>query len=422
MLDDNRRAQLDGIVQKMHANGESDEAIQMLVDDFKGKYAQPDKGSALSRFGSALADAIPEPIRHPSMFAEVPGAVMDLARENPMALVNPMSMIGNDIANQSIQTFQDQRAKGTNLASSLAAGIPVVGPAAAQVGEEIGQGDYASAAGHAIPLLAPFVAKDISRAAGAVTRPVGAATRTGATVAKNAALGAVKTGATNAFDALLEGKGFSGGAAHGLKGAAKGGFEAGKAAFEARKALAKVVEDHPVLAERVAPILKETPAPKKLTVAQKNAKLKELGWRPKDYNKLTPAEANRVIEAGETWPPGKGSMSASIGEPATGVTNKGYSSKSPNEKFARNNTPNAKVAATDEGLSDLLQQSIENPRLPKSIKKPEVQAEVIADEIIKLRQEGKSRVKISSEIAKKYGLPVSNTNFVVADFLKSSGL
>jgi len=38
-LDPQRRAQLDGIVQKMQANGESDDYIQSVVNDFKAKYS-----------------------------------------------------------------------------------------------------------------------------------------------------------------------------------------------------------------------------------------------------------------------------------------------------------------------------------------------------------------------------------------------
>lgn len=38
-LSDNQRTQLDGIVQKMIANGESEDTIRLVIDDFKGKYA-----------------------------------------------------------------------------------------------------------------------------------------------------------------------------------------------------------------------------------------------------------------------------------------------------------------------------------------------------------------------------------------------
>lgn len=57
MLTEDKRTQLDGIVQQMVANKESDQNIQAVVDDFKTKYSTQTKGSGLlSRIGSSLAE------------------------------------------------------------------------------------------------------------------------------------------------------------------------------------------------------------------------------------------------------------------------------------------------------------------------------------------------------------------------------
>lgn len=148
---------------------------------------------ALSRFGGALAEnLIPEAIRHPSMFAEAPGALQDVftwTQNNPDPFTsalgggNPLlgailKQFGVDTLGASKATYQDQMAKGNPLGAVLGA-TPFIGPPSAQVGEEIGQGNYAEAAGHATGLLAPFAAEGVGKAARAVTEPVGKAMAAG---------------------------------------------------------------------------------------------------------------------------------------------------------------------------------------------------------------------------------------------------
>ena len=54
-LSDTQRAKLDDIVQRMAANGESDDDIQFVVNDFKTKYAAPEREQET---GASLAPSV----------------------------------------------------------------------------------------------------------------------------------------------------------------------------------------------------------------------------------------------------------------------------------------------------------------------------------------------------------------------------
>lgn len=168
MLDENRKAQLLSVVRKMHEGGEDEDTIRRAVGLFKQQYETPEpQGSALGRAAGAFVEnLVPENIRHPSQLvdqvSQLPGAVADLARAGDPRLLNPLSFVASDIGQQAVDSAQRQRARGTNVVSSLAAGVPVIGPAIQQVGDNVEEGDYASALGHAGALALPFLAKGAS--------------------------------------------------------------------------------------------------------------------------------------------------------------------------------------------------------------------------------------------------------------------
>src|SRR4051812_13386439 len=54
ILNDADRKKLDGIIQKMETNGEPEESIRFVVDDFKSKYGVKKNGG-----GSESASAVP---------------------------------------------------------------------------------------------------------------------------------------------------------------------------------------------------------------------------------------------------------------------------------------------------------------------------------------------------------------------------
>ena len=55
VLEESSRQKLDGIVQKMSKNGESDDDIQFVVNDFKNKYGVKKKDEAISESSATLA-------------------------------------------------------------------------------------------------------------------------------------------------------------------------------------------------------------------------------------------------------------------------------------------------------------------------------------------------------------------------------
>lgn len=133
-------------------------------------------------FLSALAEnAIPEAIRNPSMIAQAPGALADVVRAqiesgDPSAFVAPgagpvLAQMGKDIAGSSAQAYQHQREMGASVPVAALAATPVIGPPAAQAGEEIGRGDYAAGLGHAAGMLAPFAVKPALSLAGKIPTP-----------------------------------------------------------------------------------------------------------------------------------------------------------------------------------------------------------------------------------------------------------
>lgn len=185
-----RRAQLDQIVTKMDADGAPSTDIQAIVSDFTGKYGQEAKPGGVRGFVETAAEnLVPEVIRHPSMLKDVPGAVSDIAQsDQPMlnaagapakVLGATVRQFGSDVLGASQQASQEQADKGNTL-GAIGAAVPLIGPAAAQAGEEIGQGETARGLGHAAGMLLPFAAGPAGRAAGKVVGPAGESAAAGA--------------------------------------------------------------------------------------------------------------------------------------------------------------------------------------------------------------------------------------------------
>lgn len=119
----------------------------------------------------------------------------------------------------------------------------------------------------------------------------------------------------------------------------------------------KVAEAVETAATKLSQKVKALPLPR--SYAGKAEALSKLNWPADVIKGLEADEIKAIIRAGETYPPGKGFLAAGVGEKANGRTAFGYSSRSPNERFARNNTPDARVATDSDDMMNLLQQSID---------------------------------------------------------------
>ena len=92
MLPENRRTQLDGIVQQMVNNGESDNDIQFVVNDFKTKYAaeQPspapqDLTSKLTERAKKVPISLNESLAIPRMGLRIAGQGIGAVYDTAMA-------------------------------------------------------------------------------------------------------------------------------------------------------------------------------------------------------------------------------------------------------------------------------------------------------------------------------------------------
>lgn len=152
---------------------------------------QPQQPSALSRFGTSLANTtgIPQMIRSASQ-EQAPTSIGQAVKQGLTNAItqSPPSLawqIGKNIWNQQKQQFSQagQAFKEGNYyeagGRALAGALPVVGPMAAQAGEQIRSGDVAGGLGTAVGAIgqvyAPKLASGATGAAGAVARGVGKA-------------------------------------------------------------------------------------------------------------------------------------------------------------------------------------------------------------------------------------------------------
>jgi|SRR5215471_3666411 len=136
-LPDDRRTQLDGIVQQMHSNGESDENIQAVVDDFKQKYATSQTGEFFSHLGEGL-----NPINW------VKGA-RDLTYNATMHPIDTFNALFNSAPMQA--KIKESWDKGNYLeaARHIVGLLPVIGPQIDEMGNKAGRGEVGAALGDA---------------------------------------------------------------------------------------------------------------------------------------------------------------------------------------------------------------------------------------------------------------------------------
>lgn len=74
VLEESSRQKLDGIVQKMSKNGESDDDIQFVVNDFKNKYGVKKKDEAISESSEIL---VPSPMQPSKKSGELPSNILE---------------------------------------------------------------------------------------------------------------------------------------------------------------------------------------------------------------------------------------------------------------------------------------------------------------------------------------------------------
>jgi hypothetical protein len=140
------RTKLDGIVSKMVANGEPDENIRAVVDDFKGRFyveqpkESPGLGSlASTAIGQGLKSLVTAPVNLLRMVGE------EAQNGSPMGL-GPR-LVGRLLIDPAME--QGRKAKDAfgqgriseGLGHGAAALLPGIGPAAAGIGEQVGSGD-----------------------------------------------------------------------------------------------------------------------------------------------------------------------------------------------------------------------------------------------------------------------------------------
>jgi len=162
-LSEDRRKQLDGIVQKMVANQESDDTIKTVVGDFKSKYAMQDKG---------FLPALWENINPMNLYqaGKAAGTVLFGPDEAAHQAARDL-WAGNEAEAQKARESFKQGKPILGTIQAAASGIPLLGPAIAQPMEEVAAGQYGAAAGHATGLALPgLVGKGITATAKATTK------------------------------------------------------------------------------------------------------------------------------------------------------------------------------------------------------------------------------------------------------------
>lgn len=154
-LSEEHRTKLDTIVSRMVSNGEPRENIQTVVNDFKAKYgtvepAQPKDAGFLSTLGKDIA--------------ALPGAIYNVSQHPVEFLENTLDRHAEQFRKAG-ESFQAGRKSGywgdysQAAGHALAGALPFIGPAAAEAGEEIGEGRYGEGAAHAVELLAPMAVR-----------------------------------------------------------------------------------------------------------------------------------------------------------------------------------------------------------------------------------------------------------------------
>lgn len=193
-LTEQNRARLDGIVQKMVANGEHDDAINFVVADFKQKYALPDKPAATEDFlpapksGAEKAWAVAKGLGRALNPVPVLEAASDLQRAATMGDMEASARTAQRLKGivgaqggefKTAAERADQGRYSEAAAHGLAGLLPVLGPAAAQAGEKFETDPY-GAAGESIGVLASAEAPRLLPPTLRATRAVGRGTASAA--------------------------------------------------------------------------------------------------------------------------------------------------------------------------------------------------------------------------------------------------
>lgn len=176
------RVKLDGIVQQMLADGQDDATIQAVVDDFKARHMteEPESPSMLDLAGTALGQAARSLVTGPIDLVRTVG---NIVTESPVA--DP-SLIGARVVGRLVvDPAREQGRKAINAwregriseaaGHGAAALLPLLGPAAAHIGEQIGTGDPETMARGVGDLTALAAAPAVARGAGAAARVGGRA-------------------------------------------------------------------------------------------------------------------------------------------------------------------------------------------------------------------------------------------------------
>lgn len=153
------RTKLDGIVAKMQSNGESDTYIQSVVNDFRTKYDPKGlQADIKSKYEAAASSKDNQGPQNDYSLGGVGEALKGAVSGAVNTVLHPI-----DTAKAAIKSQVDQydRAKsaakegdyGSAAMHGVAAAVPVFGPAAVQVGEDIGSGNVSRGVTNAAILL-----------------------------------------------------------------------------------------------------------------------------------------------------------------------------------------------------------------------------------------------------------------------------
>lgn len=136
------------IVERMVTAGEAEEDIALVIQHYKQQPSQPaqPEGSAIGRFAGAAWEKL-NPV------AAVKGVAQ--AVRHPVDTYNAAVDASAQQFSKAGEAYQQGRYSEA-IGHGVAGALPVIGPAAADTGEQIGRGDVAGGLGSATGLLAPF--------------------------------------------------------------------------------------------------------------------------------------------------------------------------------------------------------------------------------------------------------------------------
>jgi len=132
MLTEQHRTKLDGIVQQMVANGESDENIRFVVGDFKSKYDKP----------AAPVLGISEPSQLPPELSAGPTFNDPMPQqESPVASTTGVNIVPQALPVETTEEIQLRVGKAASVAGAQGAATGITNPPPAPVTSEMQPGD-----------------------------------------------------------------------------------------------------------------------------------------------------------------------------------------------------------------------------------------------------------------------------------------